>query len=92
LQAALKVAIQIVFQLEDRELATEALPDDLDRRTILLYESSEGGAGVLHRLVTESDAWARVAREALRICHFDVDTGNDLGRAEGADEDCVAAC
>ncbi len=94
LQAALKAAIQIVFQLEDRELAVEPLPDDLDRRVILFYEAAEGGAGVLRRLLdpAEPDALARVAREALRLCHFDPDSGADCGRAAGAEEDCVAAC
>ena len=49
LEAALKTAIQVHFQLEDRELATEALPSSEDRQQILLYEASEGGAGVLRR-------------------------------------------
>ena len=35
---------------------------------------------------------AEVAREALRLCHFDPDTGADLRRAPGAREDCEAAC
>ena len=46
LQAALKHAIQIVYQLEDNELAAEALPDRQKRRQLLFYESAEGGAGV----------------------------------------------
>ena len=50
LQAALKNAIQIVFQLEDSELAAEPLPDANNRRVILFYEAAEGGAGVLRQL------------------------------------------
>ena len=46
MQAALKSAVQVQFQLEDSELAAEPLPSRDDRRLILLYESSEGGAGV----------------------------------------------
>ena len=46
LQAALKTAIQIEFQLEEGELAAEALPSSDDRRYLLLYEAAEGGAGV----------------------------------------------
>ena len=92
LQAALKTAIQVLFQLEDRELATEALPSSEDRQQILLYEASEGGAGVLRRLVEDPAVLPAVARLALEIGHFDADTGEDLGRARGAREDCEAAC
>ena len=52
LQAALKNAIQVCFQLEDSELACEPLPCSDLRTQILIYESAEGGAGVLRRLVT----------------------------------------
>ncbi len=91
LQAALRRAIQVHFNLEDSELAAEPLPSRDDPRLLLIYEASEGGAGVLRRLVDDSEAVAAVARQALEICHFDED-GNDQGRAPGADEDCVAAC
>jgi ATP-dependent helicase YprA (DUF1998 family) len=92
LQAALKSAIQVAFQLEDNELAAEPLPSADERRFILLYESSEGGAGVLRRLVDEPTALATVARKALEICHFDSDAGVDVGGAPGAKEKCEAAC
>ncbi len=92
LQAALKTAIQVTYQLEDRELAVEPLPDERDRRRILIYEASEGGAGALRRLVEEPAALSRVARTALELCHFDPDTGDDLRRAPAAREDCEAAC
>jgi len=92
LQAAFKNAIQVAYQLEDSELAAEPLPGRDDRRLLLLYESAEGGAGVLRRLLDEPGALALVAREALRICHFDPDTGADLGHAPGARERCEAAC
>ncbi|MEI6775913.1 MAG: DEAD/DEAH box helicase [Chloroflexales bacterium] len=92
LQAALKSAIQVVYQLEDNELAAEPLPSRADRRLLLFYESAEGGAGVLSRLLDDPDAVARVAREALRICHFDPTTGEDVRRAPRSREDCEAAC
>ncbi|MBF6596052.1 MAG: DEAD/DEAH box helicase [Thermaceae bacterium] len=92
LQAATKSAIQVLYQLEDGELATEPLPSADDRRLILLYESSEGGAGVLRRLVDDRRAFAEVARKALELCHFDPNTGEDLHRAPRAREDCEAAC
>jgi ATP-dependent helicase YprA (DUF1998 family) len=92
LQAALKRAIEAVFQLEDNELAAEPLPDRTNRQALLFYEAAEGGAGVLRQLVDDPSALAQVAREALRICHFDPDTGEDLRRAPRAREDCEAAC
>jgi len=92
LQAALKRAIETVFQLEDNELAAEPLPDRDNRQMLLFYEAAEGGAGVLRRLVDDPTVLALVAREALRLCHFDPDTGEDLRHAPRAHEDCEAAC
>jgi very-short-patch-repair endonuclease len=92
LQAAFKNAIQVEFQLEEAELAAEPLPSRDTRNAILLYESAEGGAGVLRRLVDDPTAVARVARWALALCHFDPDTGDDRRRAPRAREDCEAAC
>lgn len=92
LQAALKNAVQVEFQLEENEIAAETLPSRESPRSILLYESSEGGAGVLRRLVSEPDALGRVARRALEICHFDAESGADRGKAERASEPCEAAC
>jgi superfamily II DNA/RNA helicase/very-short-patch-repair endonuclease len=92
LQAALKNAIQVQYQLEDNELAAEPLPSDTERRIILLYESAEGGAGVLKHLLDDKNALRKVARKALEICHFDPDTGEDLKRAPRSREDCEAAC
>jgi superfamily II DNA/RNA helicase/very-short-patch-repair endonuclease len=92
LAAALKKAIQVTFQLEEQELAVEPLPTPQDRRILLFYEASEGGAGVLRRLVMEPDALSRVARIALELCHFDPQSGADLRRGPRAREDCEAAC
>jgi len=90
LQYALKRGIEAVFQIEDRELAVEPLPDLSDRRRILFYESSEGGAGVLSRLAEEPGALAAVARKALEICHFAPDATEDPLPA--AVDACEAAC
>ncbi|MCC6973393.1 MAG: DEAD/DEAH box helicase [Anaerolineae bacterium] len=92
LQAALKRAIETVFQLEDNELAGEPLPDQDNRQLLMFYEAAEGGAGVLRQLVDDPSALALVAREALRICHFNPDTLEDLRHAPRAREDCEAAC
>ncbi|MBO0799994.1 MAG: DUF1998 domain-containing protein, partial [Blastocatellia bacterium] len=91
LQSAFKNAIQIRYQIEDNELAAEPLPDSSNRRLLLFYESAEGGAGVLRRLIDEPESVSRVAEEALRICHFDTN-GTDLKRAPNSREDCEAAC
>jgi ATP-dependent helicase YprA (DUF1998 family)/very-short-patch-repair endonuclease len=92
LEAALKHAIQVVYQLEDNELATEAMPARDQRSMILLYESAEGGAGVLRRTLEDPHALSNIAQEALRICHFEPETGEDLRRGPSAHEDCEAAC
>jgi len=92
LQAALKNAIQVGFQLEEAELAAEPLPGREERRQLLFYEASEGGAGVLRRLVDDKEALGRLARTALELCHFDPNSGEDVRRAPLAREDCEAAC
>ncbi|HET6447304.1 MAG TPA: DEAD/DEAH box helicase [candidate division Zixibacteria bacterium] len=92
LQSAIQKAIQAVYQLEDNELAVEPLPARDKRNLILVYEASEGGAGVLKQLLEDPGALPAVAEEALRICHFDPADGTDLRRAPGAHEECEAAC
>jgi len=92
MQAALKSAIQAVFQLEDSELAAEPLPAADDRRFLLFYEAAEGGAGVLRRLVEDPAAMRLVARKALELCHYDPDTLADNQRGQRAREDCSTAC
>ena len=93
LQAALKNAIQVCFQLEDSELAAEPLPSAEPRNQILIYESAEGGAGVLRRLVEDGQtALIEVAKTALELLHFDPITGDDLRFPKGSKEACEAAC
>ena len=87
LEAALKTAIQVVFQLESSELAAEPLPTRHDRRLLLLYESAEGGAGALRRLIREPTLWRDVARAGLRLCHQDPDS-----KDEDSDSGCGGAC
>jgi len=91
LESALKTAIQVLYQLEDREIGSEPLPSSTDRRTLLFYEASEGGAGVLRQLAEDPQALPRVARKALELLHFDPDTGADVAEPHGR-ERCEAAC
>jgi Helicase conserved C-terminal domain/MrfA Zn-binding domain len=92
LAAALKSATQVTYDLEDSELAAEPLPNRDFRNLLLFYEAAEGGAGVLRQLASDPTALPRVAAEALRLCHFDPETGADFGSAPGARERCAAAC
>jgi very-short-patch-repair endonuclease len=89
LQAAFAEAIQKHFQLEPRELASEALPSSRDRREILFHEAAEGGAGVLRQLVEDPQVLPALARRALELCHFDPDTLHDT-RAETCGKACYA--
>ena len=96
-QHALMRGIEVVFQLEEGEILGEPLPARDNRRAILAYEATEGGAGVLSRLIEEPKALGKVAREALTLMHFDgVDdaiAGGDarlLVSREG--EACVRGC
>jgi len=92
LQAALKSALQLRYDLEDRELSVEPLPGRDRRHAILIYESAEGGLGALGRVLGHPEELARIAKLALELCHFDPETGEDQRRAEHATEDCEAAC
>jgi serine/threonine protein kinase/superfamily II DNA/RNA helicase/very-short-patch-repair endonuclease len=88
---ALERGIEAAFQLEDVELDSELLPPaDGPRDRILFTESAEGGAGVLRRLQAENDALGKAAREALKIAHFDPDSGADLGGVDG--HPCSKGC
>ncbi len=83
-----------MFQLEEGEILAEPMPNRARRASgFLLYEATEGGAGVLTRLVGEPERLAEVARKALSIMHFDVD-GESRPRtlADVPDTACVAAC
>lgn len=92
LRYALERGIEAHFQLEDAELASEELPDPLQRGRMLLIESAEGGAGVLRRLHDEPDALCQVAVKALEIIHIDPETGEDHGHAPEARERCERGC
>ena len=97
-QYALKRGIEAVFQLEESELLAEPLPSRTTRRGVLFYEATEGGAGVLSRLVSEPDALARVAQAALRLLHLELPELAVLRQTpptdlpDAPDTACVAGC
>ncbi len=72
LQSALKRGIAETFQIEGSELAVESLPNSSNRKALLFYEAAEGGAGVLSRLSSDPAQLAIVARNALKIMHYDL--------------------
>lgn len=74
LQAALSRAITQHFQIESSELFVEPLPDRNHRRLLLIYESGEGGSGVLSR-IAKGNTLASIADSALKLMHYD--KGND---------------
>ena len=93
LQYAIARGLEVVFQLEEGEVLGEALPERSDRRSILIYEAAEGGAGVLSQLVVEPGALARVMAKAIETCHFDVERFEADGELHDvADAGCVAGC
>ena len=94
-QHALLRGIEAVFQLEEGEILAEPMPQRDARTGFLFYEATEGGAGVLTRLVAERERLSEVAREALAIMHFDL-SGGVPGVATALVDTpgtaCVAAC
>jgi len=97
LQHALLRGIEAVFQLEEGEILAEPMPTRDVRNGFLLYEATEGGAGVLIRLVAEPDSLAAVARKALQVMHFEIADHGPLPADATAFTDqpgtaCVAAC
>ncbi len=92
LQAALQRAIERVFSIESRELGVYPLPSEGDRRSLLLYEASEGGAGTLRQLL-DSGKFQKVILTAFEVCHCDHE-GVDIEDESNpnAKKECEVAC
>jgi len=88
LQYALRRGIETAFQVEESELASELVGDE-GYRAILLWEASEGGTGVLRRLVEEREAMIEVAQRALELCHFDAELKDQRSECVQACYDCL---
>jgi hypothetical protein len=86
---AIKRGIQFVYQVEEQEVAAELIGKDENRR-LLFWEAAEGGTGVWERLIEEPGAFAALARQALQVCHFDPDTGEEEAGHEP--RRCAVAC
>lgn len=93
-RAALQRGIERVFQLESSELAAEYLPNGDAPSRILLYEASEGGSGVLNRLVDEAQrevCFREIAKKALEVMHYRLSSATG-GYEEVEDVKCQAGC
>jgi hypothetical protein len=77
--------LELTFELEEGEILSEPLPNREDRKAILIYEATEGGAGVLNRLIGDQSKLAEVAAQALSLMHYEED-GSE------SDDACVAGC
>ena len=92
-QHAIMRGIEVVFQLEEGEILGEPLPSSKNRRAVLAYEATEGGAGVLSRLVDDPQALGKIAREALTLMHFkNVDQVIAMGDSKLLDDEVGEAC
>jgi hypothetical protein len=97
LQHAFTRGLETVFQLEEGETLTEPVPSRDSRKAILAFEATEGGAGVLSRLVAEPKRLADVAKSALNLMHYHnideaVASGDPSKLADDPDAKCVKGC
>jgi hypothetical protein len=89
--------LELTFQLEEGETYTEPVPSRDRRNAILVYEATEGGAGVLSRVIQEPDKLAEVARAALELMHYEnldaAIAAQDIGQlTTDPDARCVKGC
>jgi hypothetical protein len=85
---ALRRALQIEYQIEEREVAVELIGRE-ENENLLFWEAAEGGIGVWERLIAEPREFRKLALRALEILHFDPSSGQALPDWE---ERCTAAC
>lgn len=88
---ALSSGFQVAYSADQSELGGFLFdhPTDDSCVRLLLYETEEGGQGLLNHL-TDTEGWRRVANRALEILHVNPATGQDLEIAcERACYDCL---
>src|SRR5262249_46620266 len=71
---ALRRALQIEYQIEEREVAVELIGRE-ENESLLFWEAAEGGIGVWERLIAEPREFRTLAARALEVLHFDPATG-----------------
>ncbi|HXF43637.1 MAG TPA: Zn-binding domain-containing protein, partial [Pyrinomonadaceae bacterium] len=76
MQYALQRGIEQAFGIDESEISSMMLGKGANL-SLLYYEASEGGCGVLESLMYEVNAIGLVAKEALLRCHFN-EKGEDL--------------
>ena len=80
---AVEVATEVAFQLDGSELANYVFFSEPTGWRILVYETDEGGIGVLHQL-GRGEGWNRLLAHARQVLHV---------TPEGEQDDaCAAAC
>jgi hypothetical protein len=85
LQYAIQRGMEQVFQIEESELDSQIIGEK-ENRGILFYEATEGGVGILSRLVNDENAFNNIAKAALERCHYDYETLKDQK------PECIKAC
>jgi hypothetical protein len=85
---ALQRAIQIVYEVEEQEIAVELIGEG-DHLRIIFWEAAEGGVGIWERLINEPDSLAEIAGKALELCHCKPESGEEL---PGWKDKCGPAC
>lgn len=87
LKEAIYQGILVEFDLDEQELSTfiKPAPGEHGDLTIVIHETSEGGAGALHDLTNPNkDRFARAMRESLDVLH-----ANDPDGCERACYECL---
>lgn len=85
---ALRRALQITYQVEEREVSVEIIGRE-QNEALLFWEAAEGGIGVWERLIAEPREFKNLAACALEILHFNPSNGQALPEWE---QRCTAAC
>ena len=88
LMHALRTGIQVAFGLDQSELGGFVFPQPDGRKRILLYETDEGGIGVLEQL-GRGEGWQRLIDRTLEIVHIDLATGKERDACAKACYDCL---